>query len=161
MNISNTDRLILWNQYEILKALYPKNADMFEEKQQILANGYEVFYAEIRNHLTLDPMTKAASNFVMEVLDMYRALEAFYSASGKPAGSSFDHFSGFDGNNENAEHAFANFLFDVQGKWVESSKHPRNSHTPMISTYAKMVDEWKRSNRQFELTAGDVQRICR
>ena len=47
MELSKKDRIILFNQYEILKRLDTDNAEQYEIYQDILAQGFEYNYEEI------------------------------------------------------------------------------------------------------------------
>ena len=46
MELSKKDRIILFNQYEILKRLDTDNAEQYEIYQDILAQGFEYNYEE-------------------------------------------------------------------------------------------------------------------
>jgi len=46
-----------------------------------------------------------------------------------------------------------------QGKWAELSDRPDNSHAPTVGNYQRMVSEWDRLGREFDLSSEQVASI--
>lgn len=149
MELSKKERLLLINQYKILAALEKDEASHYNELIQILENGYSIFYSMIDSWVSGD-MSEEDSRFVLDILDLYRAIEGVKrkSQSDELNSHNYSIFMGFDGNNETECMAFARFLVQVQGKFREQEKYLRNndnmnSHMPMIPKYMKMLEESK------------------
>lgn len=148
MKLSKKDRLILVHQYEILKRLDDKdNFSFYEEKIEILSNGYEIFYSELDAQI-YDDMPKGEGVFVLEVLTIYDYLEVYKEQhpEDKEVGEHlWSSFKGFDGNNEGEYLGFAQFLIEKQGKFDKLAS--LNSHMPVIDKYRKMVRKWNESHQ--------------
>ncbi len=166
MNLTHTERLILLNQYEILKKLDPESAEYYNEVTEILENGYSSYYEYLFKRLSPD-MHKSECDFVVEVLSMYRAIEDYKrgkSTDSEVINDPFSHFAGFDGNNESECHGFAQFQIKVQKKWQEQLPYERqtdgyNSHMPVKDSYKRMLDVWKSLRKAFPLSAEQVRAI--
>lgn len=166
MNLTQTERLILRNQYEILKKIDPENADYYNEITEILENGYSGYYNYLFKGLSPD-IDKSECDFVVEVLDMYRAIEDY--KRGNPTDSEvvndpFSHFAGFDGNTEAECHCFAQFLIKVQKKWQEQIPYEHrtdgyNSHMPVKDIYKRMLDVRRSLRKPFPLSSQQVRAI--
>ena len=113
MEISKKDRVILRNQYQILSALNKDEADHYNELIEILENGYEIFYSRIDEWIS-DEMPIKEGKFVLDILDLYRAIEDLKRSSKDEKLNRHLHsyFAGFDGNNETEYMGFARFLID-------------------------------------------------
>ena len=158
MEISKRDRLILINQYKILAGFNKDEADYYQELINILENGYSIFYSQL-DESVLDDMPPEAGRFVLNILDLYRAIEEVKRSSQneKLIGHSYSYFNGFDGNNESEYMGFCRFLIEVQGKFQEQKQYLSkndhlNSHMPMIEKYERMLkiskefpDKWRMS----------------
>lgn len=147
MDLSKKDRLLLINQYRILAALEKDDASHYNELIKILENGYSIFYSMVDEWISED-MSEREGRFVLEILDLYRAVEDVKrkSKSKKLEDHNYSFFMGFDGNNETKYMAFSRFLVQEQGKFREQEKYLRkndnmNSHMPMIPKYQRMLDE--------------------
>jgi len=164
MTLSKLERVLLINQLELRKAL-TKSKD-FDEAIEILEAGYEIFYEEALGRVH-DPMAEEDCHFVLEVLDMYRAIEGFHEAH--PGDEEIDkmyapHFRGFDGNNESAHMTFTRFLINDQRKFTEQLKYEKdtdsfNSHWTMIPTYRAYLEKWKAMKDRWNLTREQVVEI--
>lgn len=141
-------RLLLSNQFKILSKIDPENKDYYLEALDIVENGYKIFYSSFLEHLD-DEMSEETGEFVLDVLDLYYAVELYKSSGGDLNGLRETTFSGFDGNKETGHMAFTRFLIEKQNKFAELAKLKSktdnyNSHRPMISTYTKLVEKWKK-----------------
>lgn len=147
VNISKRDRLILINQYRILAKLDKEDADHYEELISILENGFSIFYSQLDEWIS-EEMPPGEGLFVLNILDLYRALEDIKRAS-KDIRLLEHHYSiflGFDGNNETNYMSFCRFLIEKQGKFQEQKQYllkndNLNSHMPMIDKYKRMLSE--------------------
>lgn len=145
MQLSKKDRIILINQYKTLAVLDKDNSDHYEELIGILENGYEIFYSMIDQWIS-DDMPTEEGKFVLNILDLYRAIENVKRSSKHPdlLNHNYSIFKGFDGNNETAYMGFCHFLIEKQGKFQEQQQYlikndNLNSHMPMIGKYKRML----------------------
>ena len=155
MELTKKDRILLINQYEILKRLDPGNADHYEQLTEILRRGYEVLYCMIDDQVS-DEMRHDQGRLVLDLLDFYRSVEDYKDAH--PDDEEFsDHpwgaFRGFDGNNEADYMAFARFLVERQGRFAEQKKYLSqtdgfNSHMPTLQKYRRIVSKWYEKGRE-------------
>lgn len=149
MELSKKDRLLLINQYRILAALNESDASHYNELIQILERGYTIFYSMIDEWVS-DDMPEDEGKFVLDVLDLYRAIEDVKRSTKDETLEKhhYSHFVGFDGNHETQYMGFSRFLLQEQGKFSEQEKYLRindnmNSHMPMIEKYKNMLQKSK------------------
>jgi uncharacterized protein len=152
------DRLMLSNQYKILEALYPDEADSYASARDIVENGYELSYDSIVGHLDPDPMPEGQCLEVIDILEMYRRLGDGYEALDDKSGIKAHDvtFMGFDGNNESAYLSYHQFLMK-QRKWEESPA--RNSHMPTLDGYRRMLKAFQPFRDKSPLDKSDIQQI--
>ncbi|MDT3668953.1 MAG: YfbU family protein [Aromatoleum sp.] len=165
MEITKRDRLILINQYRILASLNKNEADHYEELISILENGYAIFYSQLDEWIS-DEMPEEEGRFVLEVLDLYRAVEDVKRASkdSRLLAHHYAFFRGFDGNNETEYMSFCRFLIEKQGKFQEQKQYllkndNLNSHMPMIEKYRRMLDEAKNLPSKWSMSADEALRV--
>ena len=146
--MTKTERLILVNQLKILAHLEPENRDFYNESIEILENGYSVFYDSITNNI-YDEMQEEKGNLVLNILDLYCAVECFKKNGGTLKGLKHIEFMGFDGNYETDYMMFARFLIEKQHKFAEIKEAlgscDFNSHSPMVQIYEKILERWKQN----------------
>jgi uncharacterized protein len=145
MTLDKKDRLLLINQYKILAALDKNEESYYLELIEILQNGYSIFYSMIDQWVSED-MPEEECRFVLEVLDLYRAIEDVKRSTkdNRLINHTYGIFRGFDGNNESEYLGFCRFLVDNQGKFQEQKQYIQkndgmNSHMPMVSKYRRML----------------------
>lgn len=158
MKLSPAERAILANQYEILKRLGSDDAD-YDRMIEALRWGYESEYEGALGLYRDSEVTEADSKYVMDVLDMYRVLQAAAERHG--VDTSRVVFPGFDGNNEGNLWGYANFL-RKQGRWtdldvrfqdLDSHTGTRAKYERMLSVYRPMFEEAvRRSDFETPLT---------
>lgn len=167
-SISNIDRWILYNQFEILKRLAeqsdsPGNAKEYELDQKVISSGYEWNYDQISQHIH-PPMEYGDCEEVIRVLEMYRAI---YNACNRDVdcskiNSPYLRFRGFDGSIETNYYIYSEFMIEDRGLFQESKADTGsdlNSHTPMIDRYRKMLRKWELSEHKNALREADILRI--
>ncbi len=166
MELSIKDRLILVNQYKILKMLDEEEEEpRYDELIEILVNGYEIFYSNFVEYFLETP--RADSRLVFDVLDMYRAIENYKRENPKDIEimkHHYGHFVGFDGNDEAGLLLFLKFLLEKQRKYDEELAYREstgdfNSHAPTIKKYSQMLEKWKELGKKFELSREAVLAI--
>ncbi|HUF63382.1 MAG TPA: YfbU family protein [Verrucomicrobiales bacterium] len=163
MELTKKDRLLLINQYQILSTLNPGESAHYLELIEILEDGYAIFYSLIDAGIS-DDMPESEGRFVLDVLNMYRAIEDFKRKNSREICSEeyYRFFRGFDGNEETKYMAFARFLVETQKKFTEQKTYLKendnlNSHMPTIHKYRAMLSKWRKFGNTFSL--GEVQVI--
>lgn len=165
MKLDKKERLILINQYKILSLLDADSSGYYQELIKILENGYEIFYSTFDQWID-DDMPVDKGKFVLEILDLYRSIEDIKRKSKDKSLMihNYSFFQGFDGNNESEYMAFARFLIDVQGKFVEQKEYlirndNLNSHMPMVEKYERMLAKSKDIHNIWNMTVQDALNI--
>lgn len=168
MELSKEQRLILYNQYEILKSIQPENLEHYEVRQQILEHGYKHEYYKMFDFLG-DEMPDDIASFVWDVLEMYRDLFDSYDELESPQKETVDQqsvqFKGFDGNEEPAYYGYVCFIVNDMKRYQEIKTYSDelNSHWPVMDRYEAMLDEWKQireiKNRRLKLNAEEILKI--
>ncbi|GAA0100804.1 YfbU family protein [Paraclostridium bifermentans] len=160
MELTKKERLILYNQYEILKKLDPDGEDLYDRDQEILINGYKINYPDLVCGFT-DETSEDISEFVIDVLQMYRILNNSYNElnyEDKEKIRLYDiSFKGFDGNEEIDYYKYADFYLNKLDRFDELKEleyFEVNSHSNMLDNYMRMVSSWKevKSGRYNKLT---------
>lgn len=168
MELTKKDRLLLFNQLEILKHLNPDEADRYEVDQKIIANGYKYHYDELFEGFD-DDLDIWVSEYVVDVLQMYRSLNNSYVDLSPEEKSQIDikslKFKGFDGNEEGAYYSYASFLlkdYNSYGEIYDNGKVELNSHRNMIRRYNRMLEIWKSFNDRYgDLTLDQIKEIVK
>lgn len=168
MELTKKDRLLLFNQLEILKHLNPDEADKYEVDQKIIVNGYKYHYNELVKGFD-EELDISVSEYVFDVLQMYRSLNNSYAALSVEEKYQIDiddiKYRGFDGNEEGAYYSYANFLledYDRYSEIYEDEKVELNSHRSMIRRYDRMLETWKSfNNRYSNLTLAQIKEIIK
>lgn len=169
MELSKKDRLILFNQYEILKNLNPDEKKYYETNQEIIQEGF-VYDYHLLDSFLYEETPASVSEFVYEVLQMYRCIRDSYHNYDEKDKEEFEKldpkFRGFDGNEESEYYTYACFLLEKLGKYEESyegGKIDTNSHCNMVDEYKEMILRWKevRSSKYGSLTIEQIKYIVK
>lgn len=167
MELTKKDRIFLINQYRILSALNPGEAEHYKELISILQDGYKIFYPLIDEWIDED-MPEEEGRFVLNILSLYRAIEDYKRRHGNAEfrEEPFQIFRGFDGNNETDYMAFCRFLIETQGKFSEqkayfSENDNLNSHMPTSDKYRAMLEKWREFDESYNLTKDQVLEIIK
>ncbi len=142
MKITPQEKLILYNQYEILKHLNPNDFSYYEEKQGILEYGSENDCEELLNFLDGTPNEVASK--VFDILEMFSALTFSYDKLTDVTGLDRKDvlFSGFDGNYECDYYSYTKFLIDIRNRYQEFKECELNSHCRNLDWYHKMLERF-------------------
>jgi uncharacterized protein len=149
VKLSTIERLLLYNQYEILKRLSTDEheRESYERFQTIVERGYEGESESLAWIDTAGVLPAEECNFVKSVLDMYWIMQRHAEWGG------FDidglEFPGFDGNNETSHMSYAKFVLDDPRTFegFRMTKSGINSHWPRIDQYARMLPVYKEALR--------------
>ena len=165
MKLSRVERWILSNQYRILEALHPDDADYYANAREAIENGYELHYRSISQYIYDDVMTDEECEEVIDILSMFRALRRTYEALPDKSGIAEQRvtFVGFDGNDkvEGRYLSYARYFCNQEGgRFTEIGRGDDfNSHWPALETYRRMLQAWNVSPDKYNLSQEDIIRI--
>lgn len=156
MELSLEQKLILANQYEILKRVDPAQEQHYGLLLTCLYEGYYQDFENLIPHFD-QPLKEEVRKEVRDILEMFRALypPQYHAAKITPPAI----FAGFDGNEESAHYSYARFLLEERDLWRESKTGDYNTHSNVLADYRKMLEEWEISKDKFRLTEDDISRI--
>ena len=151
-------RLVLWNQFEILKHLNAGQAAEYEARQDIVGSGYTLRYDELFSQVSEHEKSAGMQQEVLDTLDMFRALNNAKRNGWVPSDPAAVNFGGFDGNNDE-HYFFASYLIDTRGLFQESAPN-KNSHTMTSAPhYRRMVASWKQAAHPYQLTPAEAEAV--
>jgi len=158
VELTDLDRLILANQYEILGAL--KKDKSYEELAESLRNGHKWIYDGIFSGLA-DVLPEAQANFVLDVLGLFEKLQDFYNALPDKSGIESHEvlFPGFDGNGEGTLISFAAAIRKKGHYEHVAAARNLNAHMPTIDLYVRMLDAWRNAGAPLRLDTSDYDAI--
>lgn len=160
MKLSEETRLILYNQYEILKKLHPDYEEEYKLNQEIIYHGYEYNYEELGDFSSV--YDEETSRFVFNVFNMIDALQISYSNLSKEDKLKINkedlYFKGYDGNEE-IEYSYARFVIKDLKRYDGLEIEDFNSHCNMVDTYKRMLDKWYNYGKHFKLSVEQIKDI--
>jgi len=161
MKLSRIERWMLANQYRILEKLYPDEAKEYAHNREAIEYGYELEYGHIIEHIYEQGLSEEECREVKDIMAMFSSLKASYNQLEDKSGIDEGKlaFRGFSGNDETMQMAYAQYLY--QSRSFRDLEHGDdfNSHFPMLSSYRKMLSEWKNSENEHALSKDDIIRI--
>lgn len=146
--IKKLEKLVLFNQYEIMKAIFPDDADIYEQCQKTVEYGSNSDIEAMAS--MLEGTSESVKEEVYEILSMYRDLENSYRANNNSDDIPYKvKFRGFDRNEEIEHYFYCEYLIKYAGKYDEYCNCNLNSHFPTLQRYRKMLNNYKKiiSNR--------------
>ena len=142
LNLTDTERLFLANQYEILGAL--KNDGGYTRMAENLRDGHKWIYEHHASQIS-DNLPDEDAEHVLTILGIYSDLRDSFKQLSDNSGIA-EHsviFPGFDGNNEAELLHFSRALLKNDNYAETIGKEPRNSHMPTTEMYRRQIAEWK------------------
>lgn len=159
--LTQTERLILLNQYRILSIIDPSEKEGYEENINILEAGYELEYPNLQSGLEFSVSVKECE-FVNDVLDVFDRIG--YAIDDNKIELPKDlswraKFSGFDGNHEGNLLRYAIFVINKQEKFQRLKMSNFNSHCPTIGRYEQLISRWNQltQDKQENLTEAIIK----
>ena len=155
MTFTDTERLILANQYEILGKL--NNDRAYLDLAENLKDGHESIY---NGKIRVSPIfSKDDSDLVYSILELYETIQYSFDnlldkGSLTPACVKFP---GFDGNHEGEYMRFVSALVD--NDQFAHVKADRNSHSEKKTTYENMLSKWVSLGKNRPLPLDDIEAI--
>lgn len=157
MQLTKKERLSFIYQLRMLEALYPAEAPDFANHRTALENGFTLHYEWMFEHLD-EEMSEEDCREVLEILDMYRAINTALDGLEK-TDALHSHrlakFRGFDGNNESEQMSYARYFIVDLDRYSELQQGDYgyfNSHVPMLGTYQNMLERWQAIDKPFQLS---------
>ena len=163
MKLTPVERLILSNQFQILACLHPAEAERYQELSEVLDRGYEALYDRAFEAQFEEPLSAADGQEVIDVLEMYEALQRAYDALPDKGGLPPEAvaFPGFDPRSEH-QAGFVKFFCEADGgrfQAVRRASADFTSQRPMRARYHAMLRRWEAVPDKARLTAADLARI--
>src|SRR5918998_4845110 len=163
VELKRFERLLLTNQYRILGLLDRSNADHYDKLREALEKGYVASYRDDLFAGLRDGLSVEQCAFVVEVMNMYDALQRSYEALDDKQGIEEERtkFPGFESDYELAHLGYARFVVERERRFTHLKAHSRDfiGHTPMLDEYRRMTDVWKLAGNRYELTRDDITAI--
>ena len=169
LSLTLKERLFLSNQYRILEALYPDEADAYAVRREALEQGYELLYDWEVTHISDGEhmLTREEALEVWETFEMFDSLKRSAENLGKLEWLSKQRnssFLGYDGNNETKFMALCSYTIERLGRfrYIDlPGENYFNSHCPMRPTYRKMLERWKECTGEdrFNLTKAQIGHV--
>ena len=162
IDLSLTERLILANQFQILAALKPSEADDYNHLVEIAKRGFALEYPSFFTDFDREGLTREQCEYVRDVLDMFWNLQDSYDqlANKGTLKESDVIFPGFDGNNENSLLQYAKLQLQ-HGFQEFRHKAGLNSHFPTAHEYPAMLKRYEAVpiERRRQLSADEMRKI--
>ena len=155
MKFTDTERVILANQYEILGKLDDEQA--YLNLAENLRDGHEWIYNQ---KISVSPIfTEEQSDLVVSILDLYDVIQDSFDALSDKGSLTADRvkFPGFDGNNEGEYMRFFSAL--VENGQFAHVKANKNSHMQKVSIYKNMLDKWESLGKGHKLSLDEIEAI--
>lgn len=164
MSLSDVERRILLNQYKILSALFPAEAEQYDRLAQILNEGYHDRWSDVVYGDMKEPLPKEETDFVFDVLVMYDWLQKSYFSLPKPERFDFDEkqlrFPGFDAGGEKRLGAYARFLAQRMERFTFLNAVPGMvCGSSMRAAYGRMLAAMPKLEENRSLTAYEIRHI--
>lgn len=141
--IDNFQKLIVYNQYEILKKLDIDNQEHYEQYQNTIEYGSESDIEDISSFLS--GTSEDVKKETYDILEMYSNLEEAQDKLNLLDGNIRKvTFYGFDGNEEIDYYCYCKYIVNDEGKYSEFSNRELNSHFPHLNTYRVMLKCYKK-----------------
>jgi uncharacterized protein YfbU (UPF0304 family) len=144
--LTRTERLILANQYRILRSTDPSEAEFYEKALDALESGYELAIESLFDSMSED-LDVDECRLVVNAMAVYDAIQRSVGALEDKSVVDDWHtkFHGFDGNNETAYMTYARFIINREDRftYLKLGDDGVNSHMPRVETYRAMVRKWK------------------
>lgn len=159
MELTDAERLILSNQYEILAKL--DDNEEYAKMAETLRCGYKWLYEEYFDHIWPN-LDDDKATLVVDTLDIYGFIKHSYRDLTDRTGidQSDVEFPGFDGNNEANFRGFAQALLEHRRFEDTLGKQAKNSGFPMVDGYVRMVRTWNEMGRPvYPLSKDQIQEL--
>lgn len=163
MKLTDAERLILANQYQILKHLDPARASSYSQYADALLGGYEHEYGEIDNRLARgeNSMSPEECSFVRDVMSMHDALQRTAASPDNEIERDDVIFRGFDSAIEKKYLNYAKFLRTERRRLpnLKVKDIELDSQEAMLPMYRRMLSTYELAADPAELTREEALAI--
>lgn len=144
LNLTDKERLILANQYEIMSMLDKHSADYYLLMSETLKAGHKWLYDQYFDVLS-ENLSDDDAQYVLKILGIYSDLRDSYAQLEDKSDIEEKalNFLGFDGNNECEYLSFAGNLIKHRRFETTLGKTAKNSHMPTTDVYKRMISCWE------------------
>jgi len=149
MELKPSERRILSNQYRILEALYPQEADEFRRAREALDRGDAALVAAQAPFIDIDgpDLSEEERSLVRRTLSLFEALQASHRDLEEPSGIDDPEellFPGFEAESEGAFAGHARLLLAETGRFSHvGHKERSDGDRPMLPAYQRMLEAWR------------------
>ncbi len=151
---SFAERLILFNQYEILKKLDPDKSSLYGRHQEVVERGFENLYRELG--ISEGTVSDAEAKEIDDILALLRAIRS--SSNGGSSGVADEaKFVGFGGSQPHEQFAYAEFLGKILKFPQEISRSADNRPELQLEKYRAMLKRWNEIGRARELSTDQIE----
>lgn len=161
MEMTNAQRLILSNQYQMMTLLDPDNAERYRRQQTIIERGYGLQMRELDREF--GELKEAVCRVIIDIMEMHHALHVSWTNLKETASLEERRlaFLGFDAATEARYLGYVRFMVYVEGRYThfDSGTHGFNAQTPMWEKYQRMLTVWHTCPRQYHLSANEIAQI--
>lgn len=161
MEMTNAQRLILSNQYQMMTLLDPDNAERYRRQQTIIERGYGLQMRELDREF--GELKEAVCRVIIDIMEMHHALHVSWTNLKETASLEERRlaFLGFDAATEARYLGYVRFMVNVEGRYThfDSGTHGFNAQTPMWEKYQRMLTVWHTCPRQYHLSANEIAQI--
>ncbi|MGO2341640.1 YfbU family protein [Vibrio litoralis] len=163
MEMTNAQRLILSNQYNLMAQLEPNNAEKYKRLQTIVERGYGLQMRELDKNF--GRMEEETCREIIDIMEMYHAMQESNNMLSDEDKANVDQrrlqFLGFDIATEHQAVNYVRFLTDSEGLYPQFDKgdHHFNAQMPMLDKYRRMISTWRNCPRQYHLSATELTQI--
>ncbi len=170
MNLTKTERLIIFNYLKILEKLYPDKAEKYANHRKAIERGFKIFYEACYMDMDTDididdqELSEEDCQEVMDILSMFSVITNSYKKiKDEIELDDSIKFLGFDGNRETKLFAFTNYLIHDLGYYPElkCSQKSFNSHWPMVGSYRCMLKIWNSYSDRESLTEAQIKELLK
>lgn len=147
LKLTDSERLILANQYKILALLEEDSS--YQDLSDQLLDGHSWLYSDALDRQLSAPLSEEAQNYVVNVLAIYDTLHFSYRDLKDKSGIDPHkvEFPGFDGNNESKLMHFTNAL-RKSNRFVELiPEHGKNSHGTTSARYQRLLENHEKMGK--------------
>lgn len=147
LNLTDTERLILANQYQILARL--EQDDSYETLSENLRDGHSWLYNQTLDMMLSEELSDEDAKYVIEILDIYDTLQSSYENLTDKSGIQKHEvvFPGFDGNNEGRLLGFSIALRKDRRFEDVVPERGKNSHMTTTHRYRKLIDKYEQMGK--------------
>ncbi|WP_157929502.1 YfbU family protein [Phyllobacterium zundukense] len=153
---SFAERLVLFNQYEILKKLDPEKSSLYERHQEVVEKGLESLYEDLG--ISNTTVSEEAAQEVADILLLFRAIKASSNGISNNIADKTK-FVGFGPTQSSGHFSYADFLSKILKFPQEISKSADNRPELQLERYRTMLKRWDEIGRKRELSADQIEHL--